>query len=141
MIRKDSATGKEYFTALTATNGLVWPDRKVKPSMVECKKVYQKMVFTYDAITGKLTVKNESNYVPLSDYHFVWMLKENGIEKQKGELPALTALPGELDVQILKPNIQGLQGEVVLEVSARLKEDKLWASNQAHYPRLLNFKK
>ena len=44
MIRHDSC-GRPYFTALTATNGLAWADQRPKPSVLECKKVCQNIVF------------------------------------------------------------------------------------------------
>ena len=33
VIRKDSVTGKEYFSSLNGTNGLVFVDRKIKPAI------------------------------------------------------------------------------------------------------------
>lgn len=125
MIRKDTSTGKEYFTALTATNGLVWPDRKIKPSLLECKKVYQQIEFFYHK--DKLTIKNNYNYLPLSDFAFSWQLSVNGEVKEKGVLANIEALSGD-SIQIsLKPKIEKYVGEVVLEVNAHLKKAKVWA--------------
>jgi len=127
MIRKDSITGKEYFTALTATNGLVFPDRTPKPSLEECKKIYQRIIFEYDKERKMLIVKNDYNYLPLSICNYSWSLKENGVAVQKGILTGVEALPGDSVCITLSPKLSNLKGEVILEVNASLKEDVLWA--------------
>lgn len=127
LARTDSVTGKEYFSSMTGTNGIIFPDRTVKPAMYECKKIYQQINFKYDKGTNELTIKNEYNYLPLSDFDFKWSLKENGNVKESGTLNNINAEPGgSIKVQI-NPNTSNLTGEVILEINAYLKEGTNWA--------------
>ncbi|MCS2585074.1 DUF4981 domain-containing protein [Bacteroides sp. BFG-551] len=92
VIRKDSVTGKEYFSSLNGTNGLVFADRKIKPAINECKKIYQHIRFDY--FNGELTIRNEYNYLPLSTFRFSWKLMLNGELIKNGELTDIEAFPG-----------------------------------------------
>lgn len=125
MIRKDD-NGREYFTALTATNGLVWADQKPKPSILECKKVCQNITFAYDPQSGKLTLTNEHNYIDLADFTFDWVLLSNGNAKEHGDLPPVVCKPHESVTLDLPANMKP-GGELVLRVSAKTKYDQIWA--------------
>ena len=126
IIQKDSVTGKEYFSSMNGTNGLVFADRKVKPALYECKKIYQHIDFEYS--DGELIVKNEYNYLPLSSFDFSWKLMENGKIVKKGILSGIDAAPGANSTVRVDADYTGLEGEVVLEVNATLKDSTLWAS-------------
>jgi beta-galactosidase len=128
LARKDSLTGKEYLAAPTGTNGVVSADRKVRPAMYECKKIYQHIAFDYNAGSKELTIKNEYNYLPLSTFNFSWSLKENGTTVDSGKFPDVQVQPGSSEKIKISPNITDLKGEVILEVNAHLKESTRWAA-------------
>jgi len=64
-------------------NGLLWPDRSVKPAMEEVKKLYAPIkFFLEDAANGKLRIKNEWLFTLFDKNHFyiAWTISsENGI--------------------------------------------------------------
>lgn len=127
MVRKDSITGKEYFTSLTATNGLIGADGSVRPSLQECKKIYQSIAFAYDSVSKKLTIKNLYNYVHLSDFNFQWTLKSNGQIIQTTPLKEINIMPGDSISFPINYNSGKLSGEVILEINAVLKNETIWA--------------
>lgn len=126
VIRKDSVTGKEYFSSMNGTNGLVFADRTVKPALYECKKIYQHINFEYN--NGVLAIKNEYNYLSLSSFDFSWKLMDNGKVVKRGVLTGVNAAPGTVSKVRIDADYSGLKGEVILEVNASLKENTLWAS-------------
>ena len=126
LIRKDSLTGKEYFSSINGTNGLIFADRKPKPALYECKKIYQQINF--ELKNNELFVKNEYNYLPLSSFDFSWKLMNNGKVIKGGILRELDALPQSVSKAKINVDYSDLKGEVVLEVNAYLKENTVWAS-------------
>lgn len=77
-------------------NGLVDPDRGVKPHLMEVKKVYQYIGFTSaDAGSGKISIRNKYAFIPLSAFRFEWEAQEDGETIQKGTLDKLDLKPGE----------------------------------------------
>lgn len=127
LIRTDSLTGREYFSSMNGTNGLVFADRKIKPALYECKKIYQRINFEY--ADGLLTVRNDYNYLPLDTFSFSWKLLDNGNVVQTGQLADVKARPGTSVAVPLDINVSELQGEGVLELSVALKADELWATD------------
>ena len=127
VIRKDSVTGKEYFSSLNGTNGLVFADRKIKPAINECKKIYQHIRFDYS--NGELTIRNEYNYLPLSTFRFSWKLMAGGELIKKGELTDIEAFPGTSARVKIDTGYSdaGQKGEFILEINACLKENTIWA--------------
>lgn len=125
MIRKDSVTGKEYFSSLNGTNGLVFADRKIKPAINECKKIYQHIRFDYS--NGELTIRNEYNYLPLSTFRFSWKLMAGGELIKKGELTDIEAFPGTSARVKIDTGYSdaGQKGEFILEINACLKENTI----------------
>lgn len=129
VIRRDSVTGKEYFSSMNGTNGLVFADRKVKPAIYECKKIYQHIRFEYAG--GELTIHNEYNYLPLSAFDFSWKLMQNGLVVKAGKLEDVNALPGtsvNAKINAGLSDFSNQSGEFILEVNACLKKDTRWAS-------------
>jgi len=76
-------------------NGLVWPDRKAHPSLMEVKKVYQYVDF--DLITpakGILKITNKYQFTNLGNFSFIWEITRDGIIIESGEVPDLKVEPG-----------------------------------------------
>lgn len=60
-------------------NGLVFPDRTVKPSLWELKKVYQNISFeAIDLTKGIVKIHNEFNFTSLNEFDISWEIKSEG---------------------------------------------------------------
>lgn len=94
------AYGGEWGNTRTAgsfcLNGLVYPDRRVKPAMYEIKKVGQPVnVEAVDLENGLVKVTNWRNYTGLGDLAVSYVLSLNGVPVKKGDLPRVNVPPGE----------------------------------------------
>ena len=123
-------------------NGLVTPDRRPHPGLLEVKHVYQSIHCRPVDLAGGspastsprrprvIEVRNGFDFLNLKDLATVsWRLTGEGRELQKGELPAPNLPPRAtaslaLPVKPFKP-APGV--EYFLEVSFRLKHDEPWA--------------
>ena len=60
-------------------NGVVFPDRTVKPHTEEMRKVYQNVWFkNFDATNGTVDIYNENFFIDLSQYDISYTIKSNG---------------------------------------------------------------
>ncbi|MBN2201454.1 DUF4981 domain-containing protein [bacterium] len=77
-------------------NGVVFPDRSVKPHSHEVKHVYQDIDFTADSVaSGKITISNQYRFTNLNKYAFSYDITADGATVQSGTLPALELAPGQ----------------------------------------------
>ena len=140
-LRKKDAQGREFWAyggdygdkpndKNFCINGLVFPDRKIPPKMWEVKKVYQNIGFVpVDLANSKIQIKNKFFFTNLDEFEFQWALSEDGTVIQSGVLPPLDTAPGafgEITVPFTKPEPKP-GAEYWLKISARLKQDALWA--------------
>ncbi len=66
-------------------NGLVYPDRTLKPHTIEMAKVYQNIKFrNLDKVAGTVEVGNEFFFTNLDKYDFVYTVKGNGKTLKSG---------------------------------------------------------
>ncbi|WP_372753218.1 glycoside hydrolase family 2 TIM barrel-domain containing protein [Labilibaculum sp.] len=66
-------------------NGLVDPDRGVKPHLLEVKKVYQYIGFkAIDLQKGSLSIQNKYAFINLDKFNFVWKVSGEGKLIAKG---------------------------------------------------------
>jgi len=111
-------------------NGLVQPDRKPNPSLHEVKKVYQRMhVKPIDLLEGKVSIRNEYDFLSLDFVNASWELTADGKVLQKGTLPRLSLSPKEeqqLDIPFDTPRLE-LGAEYFLKIIFALAEDTSWA--------------
>lgn len=78
-------------------NGLVEPDRTVKPHLLEVKKVYQYIGFEpADLKSGVVNIKNKYAFRNLSDFNFSWEITGDGNVVKSGQTEGIEALPGEV---------------------------------------------
>ncbi|MFD1257830.1 glycoside hydrolase family 2 TIM barrel-domain containing protein [Mucilaginibacter terrae] len=85
---------------LFCIKGLVFPDRKPKPSLFEVKKVYQNVnIIPADITKGNFWIKNKFFFTDLSDFNIDYTIKGNGnrvssgvINLPKGVAPGDSAL-------------------------------------------------
>ncbi|MBN2651806.1 MAG: DUF4981 domain-containing protein [Spirochaetales bacterium] len=107
-------------------NGIVAPDGKPNPSMVEVKKVYQP--FRMKKTENGYIIKNMYSYISSSLCVFTWELLENGVIIASGELD-IPAIEAESSIEIKAPYTnQLIEGnEYFFNTYASLKADTKWA--------------
>lgn len=90
--------GKKYWTyggdygeagtpsdGIFCINGLVYPDRSVKPATEEMRKVYQNVRFVnFDPIKATIDVYNDFAFTNLNKYDFTYTIKGNGKKVYEG---------------------------------------------------------
>jgi beta-galactosidase len=75
-------------------NGVVFPDRSIKPHSLEVKHVYQNIGFKVeDFSTGKFVITNKFRFTNLSKYIFSYEITANGESIKSGELPIMNIEP------------------------------------------------
>jgi beta-galactosidase len=78
-------------------NGLVNPDRTVKPHLLEVKKVYQYIGFKATNLAkGEALIENKYAFLNLSGFDFNWEVVGDGKVVASGKLPVINAAPGEV---------------------------------------------
>lgn len=77
-------------------NGMVYPDRSIKPQTIEMGKVYQNIKFTrFDPLTCTVQIRNNFSFTNLDKYNFHYVVFEHGKEVHKGKINGIKAAPGE----------------------------------------------
>lgn len=98
-------------------NGLVGPDRVPNPHIYEVGYYYQNIWTTpIDLNTGKVSVFNENFFRDLSNYTLNWRLLVNGKCVQNGKIDNLDIAPQHKAEYTLPYNLNGLDGEILLDV-------------------------
>lgn len=107
-------------------NGLINPDRTVKPTLIETGKVYQHIGFkASDLENGEIEIINKYSFTNLSEFDFEWEVVADGKTLKSGKLQDLNLAPGtsrkvQLDTKVdAQPST-----EYFLNISACLKADK-----------------
>jgi len=140
-LRKKLPNGQTYFayggdyrdfpnSANFCCNGLVQPDRKPNPHLLEVKKVYQDIKVTAeDLAAGKFRVHNKYYFISLDFVEAQWELTEDGTAITEGSLGALAIEPQQSRViQLPIENLRVLPGsEYHLKISFVLNKKQPWA--------------
>ena len=75
-------------------NGVVYPDRSLKPHSYEVKHVYQNIGFEAENLEkGQVQITNKYFFVNLSNYDFSYRITANGKVVKSGKLPDLDIAP------------------------------------------------
>ncbi|MDP4173789.1 MAG: glycoside hydrolase family 2 TIM barrel-domain containing protein [Bacteroidota bacterium] len=90
-------------------NGVVFPDRTMKPHGMEIRKIYQNVAFkSHDIEKGEFEIFNKFRFKNLKDYSVSWKIEENGRLLKEGSLGKLDIAPEEKKlVKIDIPKISG----------------------------------
>jgi len=108
-------------------NGLVNPDRGVKPPLLEVKKVYQYIGFSGNEIAeGEILIENKYAFTNLSEFIFTWDITSDGSIVSSGTLPVISASPGEtvsVNIDYALPELRP-GAEYFLNLSAKIDEDR-----------------
>lgn len=110
-------------------NGLLFPDRRVKPSLFEIKKVGQPVhVEVEDLEERVLSVTNRRYFTDLSDLSLSYAVELDGVRVKTGNLPGLTTAPGEQEsIQIPVGELEKSTGEYWLNIYFDTAEKTAWA--------------
>lgn len=108
-------------------NGIINPDRSVKPQLYECKYVFQPISWDiYDLEKGLIYIKNRTCFTSLNEYEIRWSVSKYGTEIENGILQNIDLLPGESKIVSVPFTKTGNDAEYWLRLSAHLKKDTKW---------------
>ncbi|MHC4062710.1 MAG: beta-galactosidase small subunit-related protein, partial [Planctomycetota bacterium] len=111
-------------------NGLVLPDRRVPPKLLEVKKVQQDVHFKAANLSaGELRIENEFFFRSLSDFELRWTLGDGCETLQSGRIEKLDIGPQQtrlIKIPLSEPELRP-GAEYWLRVGLNLKYDTLWA--------------
>ncbi|WP_347839490.1 glycoside hydrolase family 2 TIM barrel-domain containing protein [uncultured Draconibacterium sp.] len=107
-------------------NGLVNPDRAVKPHLLEVKKVYQHIGFDAVNLTkGSIKISNKYVFMNLSEFDFVWEVTADGKIVDSGNIDDIDLAPGaSKTLNIAFDVTPEAHVEYFLNVRAKLKKDR-----------------
>lgn len=106
-------------------NGLVFPDRKLHPSIWEVKKVYQNITASkVDIGSGKIKITNRYDFINLNRFDILWKLKEDDTVLTEGKIAVPDIKPHKSKLLNLPfPEITPEYGvEYFLDLSFRTRE-------------------
>lgn len=113
-------------------NGVVFPDRSIKPHSLEVKHVYQNVGFkAADLKTGLITIVNKFRFTNLNKYAFSYEITANGKVVKTANLPVLDIAPEQekqikIDVRNLKAKA-GVEYFVTIVAKTKVAENLLSA--------------
>lgn len=110
-------------------NGVVTPDRKVTPKLLEVRKAYQYIrVVAEDFQHGKVKIKNGYVFTNLDQFDIQWYLLENGVAIENGKLAPVTVKPAD-SVTVIVPFQKQLQDqrEYLLTIEFKQRQNTVWA--------------
>ncbi len=105
-------------------DGVIFPDRTLRPGFYDMKKAYQE--FEVDYANGEISVFNRRYFEPLSDMYVSWKLEVNGKTVLSGKINETDIAPQSAKVYKLFDNID--ENELCyLTVTLHYKEANKWA--------------
>ena len=111
-------------------DGLLFPDRKIKSSILEVKKVMEPVkAELIDVQSGIVKIQNRYDFLSLEHLAGSWILYRDGEIVKQGELPEMELTAGEEAAISIpyKGNKELLSGEYWLRLRFTLREEALWA--------------
>jgi len=112
-------------------NGIVLPDRKSTPKLIETKAVYQNIDFELIKTYWRTNfiIKNKYFFTNLNKFEIDWELLEDGYKIKKGKLSELDIKPQDGKAVKLPIDLKKLKTgkEYFVNFFAKLSEDELWA--------------
>lgn len=110
-------------------NGIVTPDRKVTPKLIEVKKVYQYIKFTpSDVKNGKIKLTNSYDFLNLNQFDLKWEVLKNGKVVESGKMDLGNVAPDQ-STELTIPYKTSLDenNEYFINLSIVLKNGCVWA--------------
>ncbi|MFI0186361.1 glycoside hydrolase family 2 TIM barrel-domain containing protein [Streptomyces sp. NPDC017082] len=120
--------GEELHDGNFVCDGLLFPDRRPSPGLVEYKKVIEPVAITGDGPAGAVRVTNRYDFADLSALAFTWSYEVDGEPAGSGTLTVPPLAPGESAAVELPAVPDGApDGEAWWTVRARLAAGTSWA--------------
>ncbi|WP_179021785.1 glycoside hydrolase family 2 TIM barrel-domain containing protein [Winogradskyella forsetii] len=111
-------------------NGIVGPNREIKPALWEVKKVFQPVAFeAVDLAKGIIGISNRHDFTNLNAFSLIWSLEEDGVEIENGELESFDLKPNNtktITIPYKKPRLK-VGAEYFLRVAFVQNNKTLWA--------------
>ncbi|MGW0332742.1 glycoside hydrolase family 2 TIM barrel-domain containing protein [Streptomyces sp. NPDC003011] len=121
--------GEELHDGNFVCDGLVFPDRRPSPGLVEYKKVIEPVRIEGDGTAGTVRVTNRYDFADLSGLVFTWSYQVDGDTVGAGTLNVPALAPGEsAEVKLPEPPAEARGGESGWTVRAQLVADTAWAA-------------
>ncbi|MGP4008378.1 glycoside hydrolase family 2 TIM barrel-domain containing protein [Streptomyces sp. 4N124] len=118
--------GEELHDGNFVCDGLIFPDRRPSPGLVEYKKVIEPVRIEGDGADGTVRVTNAYDFADLSALTFEWSYQVDGETVEAGTLNVPALAPGEsAEAKLPQPDRPG--GEAQWTVRALLAEETAWA--------------
>ncbi len=119
--------GEELHDGNFVCDGLIFPDRRPSPGLVEYKKVIEPVRIEGDGSDGTVRVTNAYDFADLSGLAFEWSYQVDGETVEAGTLAVPDLAPGEsADVKLPEPPANGPGGEARWTVRALLAAETAW---------------
>jgi len=124
----DSVWEEFYSTGLGGrTYGIIWPDRRPQPELNQVKKSAQPVEITgIRPGMGSFMVINHHHFTNLDAYEAQWSLMKEGEPVEEGTLKLACAPGDSIVIHVPFPRLKTPE-ELILTLSFRLKEDRIWA--------------
>ncbi|MFF9019034.1 glycoside hydrolase family 2 TIM barrel-domain containing protein [Streptomyces eurythermus] len=120
--------GEELHDGNFVCDGLLFPDRRPSPGLIEYKKVIEPVILTGDGTAGTVRVTNGHDFADLSALTFSWSYQVEGEPVAEGTLPVPALAPGEsAEVELPAVPAGAPSGEALWTVRARLATGTAWA--------------
>jgi len=110
-------------------NGIVTPDRRVTPKLLEVKKIYQYVrLIASDLVNGKINIRNGYVFTNLNEFSLQWFVTKNGIPVDSGtvDLPSVNPKASAI-IDIPFSKVYEVGEEYMLNLYVNLKERTKWA--------------
>ncbi|WP_217594446.1 glycoside hydrolase family 2 TIM barrel-domain containing protein [Cohnella sp. GbtcB17] len=124
--------GDEPHSGSFCLDGLLFPDRTPKASLLEYKKAIEPVkVVAWNEHTGELVLENRYDFLTLSHLKGEWTLCREGASLKGGQLPLLRTPPGGRETLRLpsKAELPAEPGEYWLHLRFSLREGTPWAAS------------
>ncbi|WP_318200644.1 glycoside hydrolase family 2 TIM barrel-domain containing protein [Streptomyces sp. SCL15-4] len=120
--------GEELHDGNFVCDGLLFPDRRPSPGLIEYKKVIEPVAVTGGGTDGTVRITNKYDFADLSALSFSWSYEVEGEPVDSGTLSVPALAPGgSAEVQLPSVPAGAPSGEAVWTVRARLADGTAWA--------------
>ncbi|MFE9610081.1 glycoside hydrolase family 2 TIM barrel-domain containing protein [Streptomyces sp. NPDC006012] len=118
--------GEELHDGNFVCDGLLFPDRRPSPGLVEFKKVIEPVLIEGDGTGNTVRITDKQDFADLSAFAFEWSYQVDGDTVASGALAVPALAPGEsAEVKLPQPPPTG-PGEIQGTVRAVLAADTAW---------------
>lgn len=107
-------------------NGIIHPDRTIKPTIIEVGKVYQHIAFKpFEIEKGEIEIHNKYSFTNLSEFEFYWEIIADGEILKKGIISDIELDPNSKTTVKLDTTVETKEStEYFLNIYALLKNEK-----------------